>query len=517
MTELREYQKKAVDEIRKCIASGKKRIILQSATGSGKTAIFCHIMKGVHEKRKKCIMVVRGSKLVHQASSRLSREGLPHGVFQANNTRGEHHDIFVCSIDTLFSRGIAPDADLIVIDECHLTTGKKYSWLLEQEKYKNSCILGVSATPFAEDGLEKIGEVIIYPVKIRDLIDQGYLVGGKYTAPFKPDLKGVRRSGEDYNLKDLERHLDAQLEGMSSSLLSSWYIYGKGNKSILYAVSIAHAKYFKSFLEKQGIRCAEIFGNTPNNARNSIISGLISGEIDVIVSVGVLITGVDIPELNTLFVCRPTRSYNLHIQMLGRGTRIAPDKDHFRVVDLASNIHRFGPIEFELEGELKPTKVKSNNKALLECPNCFYIWPKEESDPLPDGRYKCPECGHIFSIGGDRPETEDDITADKKLTEIEFEPWEEELPDLISKAKKYGYKKGWIFHTIKRKYGEEASARAWYRVRKMKKWPVVDRPKNTKESSMKFWQNLDRYRVADYIKMPPEDYTQDPEDSSDSD
>lgn len=76
---LRDYQVKAVNEIRSNFKAGRKKVLLHMSTGAGKTVIFSHIMKTVAEKGKRVGMVVRGRKLVDQCHKRLLRENVPHG------------------------------------------------------------------------------------------------------------------------------------------------------------------------------------------------------------------------------------------------------------------------------------------------------------------------------------------------------------------------------------------------------------------------------------------------------
>lgn len=130
----REYQTKSISDIREKFREGHRKVLLWLATGGGKTFVFCKMVKDSVSRGKRCIVVVRGRKLVDQASKRLFREGVNHGVLMAShwNYRPQA-PVQVCSIDTLISRNLRPDADLIIIDEAHLFTPDSKAGLLDRK------------------------------------------------------------------------------------------------------------------------------------------------------------------------------------------------------------------------------------------------------------------------------------------------------------------------------------------------------------------------------------------------
>jgi DNA repair protein RadD len=468
----RPYQTKALAEIRAHAANRGKGAILQMPTGSGKTHVFCDVLKGAYAKGKRAIMVVRGKALVHQASDRLTREGVPHGIFQGDNSRDTGERILVCSVDTLFQRQLAPRADLIVIDECHLSTSEGYKWFLSQ--YPCVFKLGVSATPHHKHGMRHIGDKLVRPASFSSLVAEGYLVGARYFVPYIPDLKGITKTsskdganGKDFNAKQLGAKAtnDADLTANAAAV---WRNNLVGRSALVFAVSVEHAGVLLAGLRGVGARGEIIVANTPDAQRRDYIGGLERGEIDVLVSVGVLTTGVDIPSLRAIVCCRPTDSYNLWVQILGRGTRPAPGKKNFLVYDLSGNLHQHGPIEAEPIADLDglPDFPKVRLKTCPECYACFT--PEIAATPL------CPACGEDCTVARERTTGEriHGLTDNDQVAEVKIEPWEIELPAIIAKAKQKGWRKGYIYHLLKAKYGEDVATRAWPRVRAMKKWPT---------------------------------------------
>jgi DNA repair protein RadD len=141
---------------------------------------------------------------------------------------------------------------------------------------------------------------------------------------------------------------------------------------------------------RQGITCSTIFGDTPKDERDTIIAAFKRGEIRALASMGVLTTGFNAPAVDLIALLRPTKSAGLYVQMVGRGTRLAPGKENCLVLDFAGNVRRHGPIDLvrprrpgEAGGGEAPTKVCPMCESIIalsatECPDCGYVFPARE-------------------------------------------------------------------------------------------------------------------------------------------
>ncbi len=462
---LRDYQAKALDEIRACYRRGVRRVLLHMATGGGKTKCFSEILKSAHAKGTMALVVVRGRKLISQASARLDRDGVPHGIIMAGASREAYEHIRICSIDTLHRRGLAPEAQLIVIDEAHQTSGDGYKWFLAQ--YPTAMILGVTATPHLKRGMRHVADAVVRPITAEELTNQGYLVPLRYWTPETPDLGGVKTTGDDFNQKDLGAAM--RKAALSGNVVKTYLDNGAARRAILFAVDIEHSRQLVDQFMASGIHAAHIDASCSDEERDEALTRLEKKEISVLSNVGVLTTGVDVPPVGLIIMARPTKSYNLWIQMIGRGTRPCPEvqKSDCFIFDHAGNVARHGLLEQERECSLDGRPPGEAPK-VKQCGQCF-AW-------VGHFAAKCPACGAAFEEQkkpGRNKETDD--TATLKLYSVP--PWEQELARLMRIGKAAGYKPGFVYHRMKNMYGDEIAKKSWAILRKKEpQWAAPKRP-----------------------------------------
>lgn len=444
---LRDYQVKAIDEIRAVYRSGEKKVLLHMSVGSGKTTVFSSVLSALVKKGKRGLMVVRGRKLVAQASARLDRECVDHGILMGNHNRSRPFaPVQVCSIDTLYQRKLTPYADMLVIDEAQDATSDGYKWLAEQ--YPNAYFLAVTATPYTTKGLRHVANQVVCPIKMTELIERGYLVPPKYFAPSNPDVSNVAisRATGDYQADQLAETMAASL--VVGDLINHWRTLGEGRPALVFAASVSHSKSIVEGFCAAGIPALHVDAETKDADRDKAIASMNAGEIKVLSNVGIFCVGVDIPILSCLIMARPTLSYNLFMQQCGRGSRPAPGKTDFIVLDHAGNLLRHGCILKEPPAiiDALPKQKKDIIVSLVRCAECFAVFertlricPACETAVPPSKKDNTPD-----HVDGDLKEVDPaTLQAISRFSELK----------MIKKAK--GYKRGWIWHTLEREYGEE--------------------------------------------------------------
>ncbi len=464
---LRDYQVEAKTQVRAAYARGIKKVLLKMPTGAGKTTVFSDILKDVAKIGNRGVMVVRGRMLVDQASERLFRDEVMHGVLMANHwNKNALASIQVCSIDTIRARGILPPADLMVIDEAHMFTSKDCIEFVQHEQYKDTFILAVTATPYTIESLEHLADTVIIPITMQELIDQGYLIKPRYFAPSTIDTKGLKTSLGDY----VKTQMAERMSVLSGDIVKNWIENGENRPTIMFCATIQHSINMVREFNEAGVRAEHIEADTPRSERIAAIKRLGSGETKILSNVGVLCTGVDIPPASCIIFAKATKSYNLYVQMAGRGTRptyktgmpldtveqrhaaiMASNKKDFLIFDHGGNIVRHGYMTDEPEVDLKGRRVKGAGQSCKICDACYLVY---------SGFY-CPECGPKEDIIREGPS----ITIEKDVKLVELNPEEEILKNEIVKfikskkdeAKRKGYKRGWVYHQVKDKFGEDVA------------------------------------------------------------
>jgi superfamily II DNA or RNA helicase len=221
-----------------------------------------------------------------------------------------------------------------------------------------------------------------------------------------------------------------------------------------------------------GIPSAHIEANTSLEERQKIIEELEANRIKIICSVGTMTTGVDIPCISCIIMARPTKSYTLFIQSLGRGTRTFPSKENFIVLDHAANIEEHGLIENERDIDLDGKETKGKKVRIVMCKECFRAFVGTI----------CPSCS-TNNKGGSSEEsarnTETDESVElvevKSTVDLEKSRIVNFLDKTIEKARRKGYKPGWIYHQLKARFGEKHAKSYWSKIKEI----VPDRTRQT--------------------------------------
>ena len=106
--ELRPYQTLAIADLRCAVREGRRRILLVAATGSGKTIIASELMRSAVERGSNVLFIAHRRELIQQASEKLYRFAVPHGIILAGEPPLTTREVQVASVQTLWSRARLP-------------------------------------------------------------------------------------------------------------------------------------------------------------------------------------------------------------------------------------------------------------------------------------------------------------------------------------------------------------------------------------------------------------------------
>lgn len=455
----RPYQAAAVHALRLSLAEGRKRQILYSPTGSGKTEIALMLIRGAMDKGKRVVFLCNRIGLVSQASRRFALAGIPHGVIQGDNTRDAHRPVIIASIQTVARRGM-PDCDLIVIDEAHAVAGSKdfRSVIIERNLVP---IIGLSATPFSK-GLGKhydelkgaLFECMVVASTIPELIEAGFLVDCDIYAPSEPDMTGIKTTrnafGElDFSDADVGRAVDKPT--LIGDIVSHWLKLARDTPTVCFAANIAHSQHIVESFRAAGVAAEHIDCYTSEDERAAILARVSAGETMVISNVGILTEGWDFPACKTMILARPTRSLIRYIQMAGRVLRPHESKERALILDHSGTVSRLGfptddfPLELDDGKPKAATGADQDKPEPKPCSVCAYVKPPRT--PV------CPKCGHVARVKSEivAEDGELELVSKKRKAKIEDKQriWSELLAVKLAK----GYSDGWAAHKYRAYFG----------------------------------------------------------------
>jgi superfamily II DNA or RNA helicase len=427
--ELREYQIGVIDQIKRAIAAGKRRILIVAPTGSGKTVIAAARIKDEAPYRNN-LFIAHRNELLTQAKDKLAHFEITAGIIKSGRDREVRPLAFVqvAGIQTLHTRAIRaetmalPEANTVWIDEAHHIRARTYQEIVEQ--YPDAIIIGLTATPVRGDGrgLGNVFEAMIECPQVHELIKLGFLVKPRIFAPPSPDLRGVTvASTGDYVISQLSDRMNT--DALVGDIVEHWLKHAQRRRTIGFAVDIAHSVHITDELIKSGIRAEHIDGDTLPADREAIIKRLASGETEFVSNCGIFTEGFDCCDVGAIVLARPTRSFGLYLQMIGRGLRPAEDKLDCVILDHSGGVHRHGRpddhIEWTLEADGKvlnkahdarKAAVAKNADPFCECPGCGLIRMRGMGcdacgwQPKPRGRDVEVIDGDLLELGNPRTE-----------------------------------------------------------------------------------------------------------------
>lgn len=411
--QLRNWQQKIIDSFPSIIKQYRK-FILKAPTGAGKTVLASEIVERFY-KDKKIIVLCHRLVLLEQLEEVLSRKHTVRKLAASDTGHAfEGYDILLSTnmrAKEMLADAI-PKADLIIVDEAHRVSpnGAAYKRIIDnfnENAKAETPFIGLTASPERitndqRDQLNLAFDAIIDCANIEDLIEDGVLVQPVYRPHFVHDLdlKSIDISSGDFPVNKLSPAIikssmidyatwsyNEERLKVSGKPISAWFCAD---------ISVAEATLHK--IQQFGIKAVTITAGTPIKERMEVLARHANGDIEAVVSVGVLAEGWDNPHCNIIVHLRPTLSKVLWGQSVGRGLRSAPGKEKCIVIDVSSNWSTFGPVE-KLEWSLWSTR-RSHMKHM----NRFnWIGRQQDGEEVSDTYLLCKNelenktrCSHIY-------------------------------------------------------------------------------------------------------------------------
>lgn len=335
MLALRPYQDASVNAVQNEWACGRRRTLLVLPTGCGKTIVFCKLSENEVKAGHRVLILAHREELLNQAADKLYKvTGLGCAREKAEETcLDSWFRITVGSVQTLQRekrlQQFEPDYfDTIIIDEAHHALAAGYQSVLDH--FSGANVLGVTATPDRGDrkNLGKVFDSLAYEYTLPQAIKEGYLSPIKaLTVPLKLDISGVAVQNGDFKASDVGNALDPYLDQIAETIVQQC----SNRKTVIFLPLVRTAQKMRDVLNAHGMRAAEVNGESED--RTEILEAFDRGDYNVLCNAMLLTEGWDCPTVDCVVVLRPTQSRALYCQMVGRGTRLAPGKDHLLLLD----------------------------------------------------------------------------------------------------------------------------------------------------------------------------------------
>ena len=325
---LRNYQQKIIHDIFQHWKNGRKRVLMQSGTGTGKTRMFNHVAALAEKKGHRVLIVADRRELIMQAwKSLFEVSGIHAGIIMSGVTPAYHLPVQIASVQTLNRRSFPPDINLVIIDECRGSVAPTYAPIFGQ--YKDAFFLGVDATPIRTNGqgFDHIYQELVHGPSIKEMELAGALVPAnvKVNPINQAALSRVGMIGGDYDEGQLARMMMG--DGIMAGLVASKQKHAPGEKTICFAVNIPHSKAIVAKYNEAGIKALHVDGDFSIEDRARAFKAFEHGDVEVLVNVGIATYGYDNPSITCVQLARPTKSLALYLQMVGRGARPFTSKD----------------------------------------------------------------------------------------------------------------------------------------------------------------------------------------------
>ena len=307
---LRPYQEMALKKLTK---STSRSVLLVAPTGAGKGTMATHLMAAHARQGKRVLFLVHRREIVHDIKERLKAKGI-----HCASTLYSDRKVRVVSVQSALRAQILP-VDLIVVDEAHHYAADE--WKLVMDRIQTNRIVGFTATPQRADG-RSMGDMF---EEIIDVVSYSQLIRQEHLTPCRV-LRPRESIGKDQ---------------LALGPAEAYLRYGRNERTIIFVRRVKEAEEVAAELRLAGVRAEALHGVTAKKHRDQVLTRLEQGELQVVVNVGILTEGVDMPHVTSLVLARPCAHASTYVQIVGRVLRRAPDKKIATVIDLvgASFVH----------------------------------------------------------------------------------------------------------------------------------------------------------------------------------
>lgn len=357
-----QMQQDALASLQKIRDSNKKKALIISATGTGKTYLGAFDVKQVNPKR--FLFIVHREQILNKALDSfheiIGGSIEDYGIFSGSSKDADKKYLFATiqsiSKETTIQNFKTDEFDYILIDEAHKSGANSYQRVVNY--FKPKFLLGMTATPERTDDFniyELFDYNIAYEIRLQDAIEENMLSQFHYIGITDYEYNGIEINDvtELKNLVSKERmdYVEQQINYYGHS--------GDQTAGLIFCSRKDEAHEIAEILNKRGYKTAALTSEDSIEVREATIKRFELGELEYIVTVDIFNEGIDIPKINQIVMLRSTQSSIIFIQQLGRGLRKYQGKEFVTIIDFIGNYKNNYLIPIALTGD------KSRNKNSL--------------------------------------------------------------------------------------------------------------------------------------------------------
>jgi superfamily II DNA or RNA helicase/HKD family nuclease/diadenosine tetraphosphate (Ap4A) HIT family hydrolase len=335
-------QAEALEALQATRLAGNTAGLVVLATGLGKTWLSAFDSVNF----RKVLFVAHREEILAQALSNF-RSIRPHDLLGrfSGTEKTESANVLFASIQTLSRRAhldkFEPEEfEYIVVDEFHHAEAATYRRLIQH--FKPKFLLGLTATPERSDGgdlLSLCGNNLVFRCDLTTGVRRGLLCTFHYFGV--PDIVDYRNIPWRSSRFDEQALTQAVATEARSKNALDQYRQRAGSRTIAFCVSQRHSDYMSDFFNRNGVLSRSVHSGESSSPRAESLEMLKTGRVSVICAVDMFNEGVDVPELDTVMMLRPTESKIIFLQQLGRGLRRAENKPYLTIIDYIGNHRAF--------------------------------------------------------------------------------------------------------------------------------------------------------------------------------
>lgn len=393
--ELKEHQVEALKSLENMRTNHESIALLYHATGTGKTVTA--VMDAKHCGGR-VLFLAHTQELVNQAANTFLElwPEVSVGKFMEGVKDTETHVVCGSIQSVALHLDMFKDNEFsyLIIDEAHHAAADTYQKVLAY--FRPDFTLGLTATPERTDDNKAIIDIFkntAHKLDIQTAVEIGALVPVRcIRIHTNIDLTKVRFNSVQYNIRDLESKI--YVPERNRLIVDTWLQYVRDKRTVVFCASVKHAEQIARLFEEAGIKAAAVSGSMKQSERKEFQDRFVSRQIQVLCACDLLNEGWDCPEIEVLFMARPTMSKVLYTQQLGRGMRLYDGKDSLMVFDFVDNasqynmpqsLHRLFRLKEYKPGALAvaPSEQKTAEAELYargEKPEAIIDWPVDATD-----------------------------------------------------------------------------------------------------------------------------------------